>query len=35
MGVTMDNLTLRDEQIQKYLDNSLARGEIAKRLDGQ
>jgi ABC-type nitrate/sulfonate/bicarbonate transport system substrate-binding protein len=32
MGVTMDNLTLRDEQIQKYLDNSLARGEIAKRL---
>jgi NitT/TauT family transport system substrate-binding protein len=32
MGVTVDNLTLRDEQIQKYLDNSLARGEIAKRL---
>ena len=32
MGVTMDNLTLRDEQIQKYLDNSLARGEIGKRL---
>ena len=32
MGVTMDNLTLRDEQIQKYLDNSLARGEISKRL---
>jgi len=32
MGVTVDNLTLRDEQIQKYLDNSLARGEITKRL---
>ena len=32
MGVTMDNLMLRDEQIQKYLDNSLARGEIGKRL---
>ena len=32
MGVTVDNLTLRDEQIQKYLDNSLARGEIAKRM---
>lgn len=32
MGVTVDNLMLRDEQIQKYLDNSLARGEIAKRL---
>ena len=32
MGVTVDNLMLRDEQIQKYLDNSLARGEIGKRL---
>lgn len=32
MGVTMDNLQLRDEQIQKYLDHSLARGEISKRL---
>jgi len=32
MGVTVDSLTLRDEQIQKYLDNSLARGEITKRL---
>lgn len=26
MGVTMDNLQLRDEQVQKYLDGSLARG---------
>jgi ABC-type nitrate/sulfonate/bicarbonate transport system substrate-binding protein len=32
MGVTMDNLMLRDDQIQKYLDNSLARGEIGRRL---
>ncbi len=32
MGVTMDHLMLRDDQIQKYLDNSLARGEIGRRL---
>ncbi len=32
MGVTVESLVLRDEQIQKYLDGSFARGEIPKRL---
>lgn len=32
MGVTVDGLTLRDEQIQKYLDTAHARGEISRRL---
>jgi len=32
MGVTVEPLVLRDEQIQKYLDGSFARGEISKRL---
>ena len=32
MGVTVESLMLRDEQIQKYLDGSFARGEIPKRL---
>ena len=31
-GVIVDGLMLRDEQIQKYLDTSHARGEIPKRL---
>lgn len=31
-GVIVDGLILRDEQIQKYLDTSLARGEIPRRL---
>ena len=31
-GVTVDSLMLRDDQIQKYLDNSLARGEISRHL---
>jgi len=31
-GVMVDSLLLRDEQIQKYLDASFARGEIPKRL---
>jgi len=31
-GVMVDSLVLRDEQIQKYLDGSFARGEIPKRL---
>ena len=32
MGVTVDGLALRDEQIQKYLDTSHARGETSRRL---
>ncbi|HEY1235839.1 MAG TPA: ABC transporter substrate-binding protein [Candidatus Binatia bacterium] len=32
MGVMVEPLLLRDEQIQKYLDGSHARGEIPKRL---
>jgi NitT/TauT family transport system substrate-binding protein len=32
MGVTVEPLSLRDEQIQKYLDGAFARGEIPKRL---
>ena len=32
MGVMVQPLLLRDEQIQKYLDGSFARGEIPKRL---
>ena len=32
MGVTVESLVLRDEQIQKYLDGSFARGEITKHL---
>ena len=32
MGVTVDGLTLREEQIQKYLDTAHARGETSKRL---
>ena len=32
MGVMVEPLLLRDEQIQKYLDGSYARGEIPKRL---
>ncbi len=35
MGVTMDNLTLRDEQIQKYLDNSLGPRRNRQAADGQ
>jgi len=31
-GVMVDGLMLRDDQIQKYLDTSHARGEIPKRL---
>ena len=31
-GVTVDGLMLRDDQIQKYLDTSFARGEISKHL---
>lgn len=31
-GVTVDGLILRDDQIQKYLDTSFARGEISKHL---
>ena len=31
-GVMVDSLMLSDEQIQKYLDNSYARGELPKRL---
>ncbi|HVO92896.1 MAG TPA: ABC transporter substrate-binding protein [Terriglobales bacterium] len=31
-GVTVDSLMLRDDQIQKYLDSSLARGEISRHL---
>jgi len=31
-GVIVDGLILRDDQIQKYLDTSLARGEIPRRL---
>ena len=31
-GVMVDSLLLRDDQIQKYLDSSFARGEIPKRL---
>lgn len=31
-GVTVDSLMLRDDQIQKYLDTSLARGEISRHL---
>jgi NitT/TauT family transport system substrate-binding protein len=31
-GVMVDSLQLRDDQIQKYLDSSFARGEIPKRL---
>jgi ABC-type nitrate/sulfonate/bicarbonate transport system substrate-binding protein len=31
-GVTVDGLVLRDDQIQKYLDTSFARGEISKHL---
>lgn len=31
-GVIVDGLMLRDDQIQKYLDTSLARGEIPRRL---
>ena len=32
MGVMVEPLFLRDEQIQKYLDGSFARSEIPKRL---
>jgi hypothetical protein len=32
LGVMVDSLVLPDEQIQKYLDGSFARGEIPKRL---
>jgi ABC-type nitrate/sulfonate/bicarbonate transport system substrate-binding protein len=32
MGVTVEPLMLRDEQIQKYLDGAFGRGEIPKRL---